>query len=271
MPKPLPSGRHPNRLLAALPDADFGRLAPHMRSVRFEAQEILTDPVSTIRNVYFPRDAVASMLTVMEDGSSVEVATVGNEGMIGLPVFLGTETMPVDVLVQIPGEASVLDAAVFLAAAQNGGALRNLVHRYTQALLGQIAQAGACSRLHSVDRRCARWLLMSHDRVNGDEFLITHESLSQMLGVRRATVTEAASILQRAGLIAYRRGRLRIVDRGGLEEASCECYRAIRSEYERLIGRRVFPESAIPSGATNLFPVLHGRPLTRPARDDGST
>ena len=266
MAKPQPSGRHPNRILAALPDADFGRLAPHLRSVRFETHAILADPVTTIRNVYFPRDAVASMLATMEDGSSVEVATVGNEGMIGLPVFLGTETMPVDVLVQIPGEVSVLDETVFLAAAQNGGALLNLVHRYTQALLGQIAQAGACSRLHSVDRRCARWLLMSHDRVNGDEFLITHESLSQMLGVRRATVTEAASVLQMARLIACRRGRIRIVDRGGLEEASCECYGAIRSEYERLIGRPDFPDpdKAVPSGATSPFPILHGQATHSP-------
>jgi CRP-like cAMP-binding protein len=192
--------------------------------------------------------------------------------MIGLPVFFGTGTMPVDAVVQIPGEISVMEAGAFrrLTESESGSALRTLVHRYSQALLGQIAQAGACSRLHSVDQRCARWLLMSHDRVGDDEFPITHESLADMLGVRRATVTTAASVLQRSGFIGYRRGRLRIVDRRGLESASCECYGTIRSEYERLIGAGASPGNAIPSRATNLFPVLHGRPLTRSARDDGS-
>ncbi|MEP6767807.1 MAG: Crp/Fnr family transcriptional regulator [Acidobacteriota bacterium] len=188
--------------------------------------------------VYSPRTAVALMVTTMEDGSTVEVVTVGNEGLVGFPVFLGTDSMPMEVFTQIDGEAVTLPAPVVKEASSNGGALRPLLARDTQALLSQIAQAGACNRLHPIDQRCARWLLMSHDRVPGDDFSLTQEFLSQMLGVRRATVTTAASILQRAGYIRYRRGRIQIADREGLEAASCECYRTIRSEYERLIGSK---------------------------------
>ncbi len=176
------------------------------------------------------------MVTTMEDGSTVEVVTVGNEGIVGLPVFLGTGSMPMEVFIQIDGDAVTLPAHLFRDASSNGGALRPLLDRYTQALLSRIAQSGACNRLHPIDQRCARWLLMSHDRVPGDDFSLTQEFLSQMLGVRRASVTTAATILQRAGYIRYRRGRIRIADREGLESASCECYRVIRSEYERLIG-----------------------------------
>lgn len=235
MSKPDLTAGFENRLLAALPASECRRLHKALEIVELEKRKVLHEPGTRITRVYFPRTAVASMVTTMEDGSCVEVATVGNEGVVGLPVFLGTQTMPMEVFIQIEGEAAVLPAAVLREAISNGGALRALLVRYTQALLSQIVQSGACNRLHPIDQRCARWLLLSHDRMPGDTFPLTQEFLSQMLGVRRATVTTAASILQRAGYIRYRRGRIEVTDRAGLEAASCECYRVIRTEYERLI------------------------------------
>ncbi|MEP7132201.1 MAG: Crp/Fnr family transcriptional regulator [Acidobacteriota bacterium] len=235
MAKPRPAAERGNRLLAALPALEYARLKKSLEIVRLERRKVLHEPGAPMGRVYFPRTAVASMVTTMEDGSTVEVATIGNEGIVGLPVFLGTETMPMEVSIQIDGEAACLSASAFKEATRNGGALRPLLERYTQALLFQIAQSGACNRLHPIDQRCARWLLLSHDRVPGDAFALTQEFLSQMLGVRRATVTAAASILQRAGYIRYSRGVIEITDRRGLERASCECYRVIRDEYERLI------------------------------------
>jgi CRP-like cAMP-binding protein len=236
MAKPTPSKGSENRVLAALPPAELDRIQPLLKIVTLEARRVLYEPGTPMDVVYFPLTAVTAMLATMEDGSSVEIASVGNEGLIGLPVILGTESTPMEIFVQIPGKAAVLNARQFRDVGREGGPLRSVVHRYTQALLGQIAQAGACNLLHPVDQRCARWLLMSHDRVPADEFPLTQDFLSQMLGVRRATVTTAANTLQSVGLIRYRRGRVQIVDREGLERASCECYRTIRSEFERLIG-----------------------------------
>lgn len=236
MAKPAPLPGFENRVLARLPPAEYDRLKKSLQVVQLPRRTVLHEPGTPMSRVYFPRTAVASMVTTMEDGSTVEVATVGNEGMVGLSVLLGTSTMPMEVFIQIDGDAVSLPATLLKEATSNGGAFRPLLDRYTQALLSQIAQSGACNRLHPIDQRCARWLLMSHDRVPGDDFSLTQEFLSQMLGVRRATVTTAASILQRAGYIRYRRGRIQITDREGLEAASCECYRVIRSEYERLIG-----------------------------------
>ncbi len=236
MAKPEPLPGFENRVLAALPQDEYDRLKNSMQVFQLQRGTILHEPGRPMSRVYFPRTAVASMVTTMEDGSTVEVATVGNEGLVGLPVFLGTDSMSFQVFIQINGDAVALPAPLPRETSSNGGALRPLLARYTQALLSQIAQSGACSMLHPIDQRCARWLLMSHDRVPGDDFSLTQEFLSQMLGVRRATVTTAASILQRAGYIRYRRGHIQIADREGLESASCECYRVIRSEYERLIG-----------------------------------
>ncbi len=233
MPKPTFSGKHPNRLLAALRPDEFALLVPQLQRVALERRQILGSDGSSGR-VYFPWSAVASMVTTMQDGSSVEVATVGNEGLIGLP-----ETVSMDVRVQVPGEASALADASFREALREGGSLRRVVRRYSQALLGHIAQSAACNGLHSVAQRCARWFLATHDRIVGDEYPITQESLSEMLGVRRASVTAAATSLQRAGYIRYGRGVLRIVDRSGLEAATCECYRVIRVGHDRVIAERV--------------------------------
>jgi len=225
-----------NRLLSALPDVDRQRLLPHLEPVRTALKQILYAPNEPVAQVYFPLNGVVSLMTIMDDGSAIEVATVGNEGMIGLPVFLGAGSMPGQALSQIPGDALQMTAEAFAAAVHSGGALQQVLQRYTQGLLNQIAQSAACNRLHPMTERCARWLLMTHDRVREDEFALTHEFLSQMLGVRRATVTVAVGALQQAGVIRSRWGHITIFDRAGLENASCECYRIIRAEYDRLLG-----------------------------------
>ena len=225
-----------NRLLAALPAEEHARLLPHLESVSTRHKEIIYEANEPISHVYFPNSGVFSLLTVMEDGSVVEVGTVGNEGMLGLPVFLHADSAPNRVFVQVPGESLRMAAEVFKAEIGKGGTLPTLLHRYTQGFFNHLAQSAACNRLHSVDQRCARWLLMMHDRVDAHEFPITQEVLAQMLGVRRATVTVVARTLQQAGLIQYSRGRIMIVDRPGLEAASCECYRIIKAEFDRLLG-----------------------------------
>ena len=193
---------------------------------------------ATITTVFFPVSAVVSLLTTMQDGMGVEIATIGNEGMVGHPLFLGSESIPARELaqVQVPGDLLSLDASTFEAEITPNGPLREVVQRYVQALFSQISQQVACNGLHSVEERCCRWLLLTHDRVDIDEFPLTQEFLAQMLGVRRASVTLAAGTLQNAGFIEYRRGRLRIIDREGLESASCECYQVIADEFDRLLG-----------------------------------
>jgi CRP-like cAMP-binding protein len=172
----------------------------------------------------------------MAEGGTVEVATIGNEGVVGLSAYLGNGRSSMEVFVQIPGEAVRMEARAFCQEIKAGGDLRDLVHRYGQALLTQVGQSAACNRVHPIDERCARWLLMSHDRVLGDEIALTQEFLAEMLGVRRAGVSRAASMLKRRNLIDYRRGRIRVLDRKELEKAACECYELIRSEHERLVG-----------------------------------
>ncbi len=230
-----PHQRH-NRLLAALPPDGYAALAPHLEPVTLAFKEPVYEPNRPIPHVLFPTTGVFSVLTVMADGAAIEVATSGNEGMLGLPLFLGTTTSPGLVFSQIPGESLRLPAAAFQEAVEHNRQLVAILHRYTLALLLQIAQSAACNRLHTMEHRCARWLLLTHDRVAADRFPLTHEFLGQMLGVRRASVTEAVGTLQQAGLITYRRGRMTVVDRAGLEAAACECYGVIRAEYDRLLG-----------------------------------
>jgi CRP-like cAMP-binding protein len=186
--------------------------------------------------VYFPHRGVISMLTVMPDGSAVESATVGPEGMAGIPVFLGAEQMASNAFVQVPGEAARIEAGAFRRVIADSPALHRLLLRYTLALMNQMMQSAACNRTHAVEERCARWLLMTQDRVHGDTFPLTQEFLAQMLGVRRPTVSIAAGMLAKAGLISYVRGEMMILDRQALETASCECYRIIADEFEMLIG-----------------------------------
>lgn len=171
----------------------------------------------------------------MQNGATVEVATVGNEGMVGLPVFLETDRIPIQGFVQVPGDAMRMRADVFREKVTPGSPLYKLLQRYTQALFNQVAQSAACNNLHSIEERFCRWLLMTRDRVDSDQFLLTQEFLSQMLGVRRASVSVVAAIIQKAGLIQYSRGKMTILDRQGLEDCACECYFTVKAEYERLI------------------------------------
>ena len=223
-----------NRLLAALPKEEYERLLPKPEPISLNFKEVLYQPNEPIQYVYFVNHGVVSLLTIMEDGTVVEIATVGNEGMAGLPVFLGGDTIPYNAMVQIPGDAVRMKTDVFKDLVNQGSSLHGLLQRYTQALLNQISQSAACNRVHSIEERCCRWLLMTRDRVDSDNFPLTQEFLSQMLGVRRPSVSVVASILQKAGLIGYQRGRMTILDRHGLEAASCECYQLVKQEFDRL-------------------------------------
>ena len=226
-----------NRILDALPAGERRRLLGLMERETVEIKQPLMKAGQEIRNVYFPLTAVASFLTLMDDGSGVEIATVGNEGMVGAPLFLGTNSLSERDLaqIQVPGEVLRCDAAVFREEAANGKAFRGAVQRYVQAYLRQVSQQVACNGLHNIEERCSRWILLTHDRVGEQEFPLTQEFLSQMLGVRRASVTVAVGSLQQAGFIRFDRGRVRILDRSGLEQASCECYGVIRQEFDRLM------------------------------------
>jgi len=225
-----------NHVLGALPSAEAQRLVHLLTPLSLEIKTVLFEPGQPIDAVHFPLDGVISLVTPLEDGAIVEVATVGNEGVVGVPLVLGG-SLAVRAISQVPGRALRMEAQAFLAELGRRGALYEVVQNYTSALFGQIAQAAACNRLHSNEERLSRWLLMSHDRVGVDEFAITHEFLGQMLGSRRATVTLSAGILQAAGLIRYQRGHVTIVDRQGLEGVACECYAVIKNELDRAIAR----------------------------------
>jgi CRP-like cAMP-binding protein len=229
------NSRPENRLLAALPKPDFDRLVARMEDVSLAVPDVLYRANGPIDHVYFPRIGVISMVIKMEDGGTVEVGTVGNEGMIGIPALLGADRSPTDVFCQIPCETRRMRVAAFEEEIRRDGPFRLRVQRYAQSLLNQVSQTAACNRLHSIEERCARWLLISHDRVQADEFPLTQEFLAIMLGVRRSGVTVAAGILQKAGMIRYTRGRIAILDRAALEDASCECYRVVQDDYDRLL------------------------------------
>ncbi len=225
-----------NRLLAALPKEEYERLVANMESVSLKFKQSVYEPNELIEYVYFVKHGVVSLLNVMEDGKEVEVATVGNEGMVGLPVFLGADRVPGRAFSQVPGDAFRMKANVFKDIVTPGSPLHDLLQRYTQALFNQIAQGSACNSLHSVEERMCRWLLMTQDRVGQDEFPLTQEFLGQMLAVRRPTVSMAASILQKAGLICYSRGKITILNREGLKDSCCECYAIVKAEFDRLVG-----------------------------------
>jgi len=223
-----------NRLLTALPSADRDELFGLVRKITLPVKTVLFEPGAAIDALYFPTDGVISLVTPLHDGAIVEVATIGNEGVVGVPVVpLGG--LAVRAISQVAGHSLRIETTQFLSLFDRSRAFQALVERYTQALFGQISQAAACNRLHSSEERLSRWLLMSHDRVGADDFMITQEFLGQMLGARRSTVSVSAGILQRAGLIRYVRGHVTIVDRAGLEAVACECYAVIRNELERVI------------------------------------
>ena len=226
-----------NRLLRALTPLTLTQILPALEPARLDMKEILAVPNVPIRFVYFPLTGLVSLINTLADGTIVEVATIGNEGLVGLPLFLRANSIPFTAFVQVPGEALRIEAEAFGRLLREGSEeFRHLLYRYTQALFNQLAQHVVCNRLHPVEQRCAHWLLLTHDRVARDEFPPTHEFLAQMLGVRRASVTTVAGRLQQAGLIRYRRGIVRVLDRTGLEAASCECYGVIKQEYDRLLG-----------------------------------
>ena len=228
-----------NHLLAVIPASEFQELRAYLTTVDLLAKDRLAEPNRPIEKVYFPLDAVLSMAAIDRDGEAVEVGSVGCEGMTGLAVLLGAEQSTSRVVVQVGGQAERMDAEVLQREARRNDHFRGLLYLYAQAFMTQIAQSTACSRLHAAEQRLARWLLICGDRVGRDEIPITQETMSMMLGVRRATVTEAASRLQRERLIRYRRGVVSIVNRPGLEAATCECYQIVREEFDRLLGVRV--------------------------------
>lgn len=225
-----------NRLLDKLPGKEFEALRPHLTQVSLSHSQTLIAPDEPIPYIYFPINALASLVTVLEDGSTVEAGSVAREGMVGVPVLLDARTTPMQTLVQIPGEAMRAQATMIKEAFDKGGALHNLLHRYIHTLFVVASQSAACNRRHRVEARLCRWLLMSSDGVNSNEIGLTQEFLSTMLGVRRAGVTEAALTLQEAGLIDYTRGRIRILNRERLEATTCECYHMVKDEYDRLLG-----------------------------------
>jgi CRP-like cAMP-binding protein len=222
-----------NRLLAALPPAEFARLTARMTDVTLGHKDLLYCSGGPIDHVYFPRTGVISSVVVMDDGSSAEVGVIGREGMAGASVAFGVKRSPEQVYCQVaPCECRKMPAVAFAAEVARSGPLKGVVYGYVWATLTASARLAACNSLHPADERCARWLLMCHDRVGADEFPLTHEFLAIMLGVRRATVTTTAGTLQSAGLISYRRGQVTVLDRARLEDATCECYRVIRAAFE---------------------------------------
>lgn len=228
-----------NRLLAALPPSEYRRLLPKLETVYLTLKQCVYESLRTIDYVYFPLSGIVSILTFMNDGRGIEVATVGNEGMVGLPVFLGAAKTPLVAFQQIPGESMRMESEAFIKESKQNGPLTAILHRYTQSFMVQIAQGSACNRAHSVAQRCARWLLTTHDRVGRpQQFLITHEFLGQMLGVRRAGVSEVASAFKKSQLIDYKRGVIQILNRKGLEERTCECYWVIKNEIDRSFSKR---------------------------------
>ena len=223
-----------NHLLAALPADDFDRLAPHLEGVPMLLGESLYEPGSQLHHAYFPTTAIVSLHYVTESGASAETAGVGNEGMVGVSLFMGGETTSSSAVVQTAGWGYRLDRHLLKQEFDRAGPLQRLLLRYTQALMTQMAQTGVCNRHHSLEQQLCRWLLLTLDRLQGQELTITQELVAGMLGVRREGVTEAAGNLQRAGLISYRRGHIQVLDRHGLEHRSCECYAVVKTELRRL-------------------------------------
>lgn len=226
---------HQNHLLDALPAEDYQRLTPHLELVPMPLGNVLYESGNELRHVYFPTNAIISLLYVMLDGASAEIAVVGNEGIIGVALFMGGETMPNRAVVQSAGHAYRLKGQLLKREFNRSGELQHLLLRYTQALLTQMAQTAVCNRHHSLDQQLCRWLLLSLDRLSSNELAMTQELIANMLGVRREGVTEAAGNLQRAGLITYQRGHITILNRAGLEMRACECYAVVKKEFDRLL------------------------------------
>jgi len=230
-----PHSPNQNFLLAALPTAEFNRLEPHLEPVSIALGEILFEPGGQLQHAYFPITAIVSLHYVMESGASSETAGVGNEGVVGISLFMGGDTTPSSAVVKIAGHAYRLDRRVLMQEFQRAGLMQGLLLRYTQALITQMTQTAVCNRHHSVEQQLCRWLLSTLDRIPSGELIMTQELVASMLGVRREGITEAAGALQQAGFIRYRRGHISVLDRSGLEARSCECYAAVKREIGRLL------------------------------------
>jgi CRP-like cAMP-binding protein len=246
LPKPSINGsstpgspQSPSHLLAVVDATEFQLLRQHLTTVELAPKEILWDANGPIEAIYFPHDAVISVVALAEGDVAVEVGSIGCEGMAGLPVLFGSQRSAFRALVQIAGTADRMDAAVLAREVGRHASLRRVLNLYAHGYVTQISQSTACNRLHSAEQRLARWLLICRDRTGGNDLAMTHETMALMLGVRRATVTETAGLLQRKGMIRYRRGLVSVLDRAGLEATACECYDIVRNEFERLLGVRV--------------------------------
>jgi len=247
---PAPHSPRQNHLLAALPPTEFARLQEHLELVPMRLGEALYESGGRLRHVYFPTTSIVSLLYVMEDGASAEIAVVGNEGILGIALFMGGETTPSRAVVQSAGYGYRMEAQLLKQEFNRTAAVMHLLLRYTQALITQMAQTAVCNRHHSVEQQLCRWLLLSLDRLSTQELTMTQELIANMLGVRREGVTEAAGSLQRAGLIRYSRGRITVLNRPGLEQQVCECYAVVKREVDRLLSdipaadpSRIVPQS----------------------------
>ena len=233
----LPS--HTNHLLAALPPEERAHWSDLLEAVDLPLGQVLYESGRTLSHVYFPTTAIVSLLYVMENGASAEIAVVGNEGVVGISLFMGGGSTPSRAVVQSAGQGLRLKAAAIKEAFNRSGPVMHLLLRYTQALITQMAQTAVCNRHHSLDQQLCRWLLLSLDRLQGSDLVMTQELIANMLGVRREGVTEAALKLQKLGLIRYARGRITVLDRPALEDRTCECYGVVKKEYDRLLPDRV--------------------------------
>ncbi len=231
-PQPDPKSNH---LLAALPPAEWDRWQSQLELVDMPLGQVLYESGGTLKHVYFPTTSIVSLLYVMENGASAEIAVVGNEGVVGIALFMGGGSTPSRAVVQSAGKGYRLKALAMETEFNSSGPVMHLMLRYTQAVITQMAQTAVCNRHHSLDQQLCRWLLLSLDRLPGSELVMTQELIANMLGVRREGVTEAALSLQKSGLIQYSRGRIFVVDRSGLESRTCECYRVVKQEYDRLL------------------------------------
>jgi CRP-like cAMP-binding protein len=237
--------QHANRLLGLLPPRDYQRLRPHLHRIPLGYEQSLYRANRPIEFVYFIETGVGSLVNTMKNGAAAEVGTIGNEGVVGLPIVFGDNRAPTNVYVQVPGAGLRIQARLFEREMAQSGSMRTVMLHYAHAFFNQVAQSAACNHFHSLQQRCCRWLLMTHDRMQSDEFLLTQEFLAMMLGVQRTGVTAAAGALQRAGLIRYKRGNVTILNRRGLIHRSCECYGVSKKEFDRLLG-------AVPSGAKQV-------------------
>jgi CRP-like cAMP-binding protein len=228
-----------NSLLGALPDPEWRRWEPLLEQVEMPLSQVLYEPGATLTHVYFPTTSIVSLLYVMGNGASAEIAVVGNEGLVGVSLFMGGESTPSRAVVQSAGRGLRLEAQLMKDEFNRAGPVLHLLLRYTQALITQMSQTAVCNRHHTLDQQLCRWLLLSLDRLQANELTMTQELIANMLGVRREGVTEAAGKLQHAGLISYARGHIRVLDRPGLEERTCECYAVVKNEYDRLLPQRI--------------------------------